>query len=233
MDTFSVHCNCALLIVYVCVLTPSSHAEKASTYSIDMLLLRHAPSCSALPEASCLPHSPLLNALQVWPGMVYYPDWFNPATQPWWTRAVQRMHSQVPLDGLWIDMNEAASFCTGTICRAPDPKVNNESYYCEWMCVGAGTQAAGAKRGCASGWAQGKRKLVGSGEHGRATTGGSGAHSTEWAHLCGSGLVGVDAGMQSLLLMAAPRTSCSAQPSLGVNPLVVRCRVDCAAPSRQ
>jgi alpha-glucosidase (family GH31 glycosyl hydrolase) len=90
------------------------------------------------------PHLPLpLYSLQVWPGMVYYPDWFHPATQPWWTRAVKRMYSQVPLDGLWVDMNEAASFCTGTICRAPDPKTNNESYYCEWVVAGGRGKGGG------------------------------------------------------------------------------------------
>ncbi|KAG0320859.1 alpha-glucosidase maltase [Dissophora globulifera] len=50
---------------------------------------------------------------KVWPGKTTFPDWFHPETQSYWTKYVTRWLQQVPLDGIWIDMNEAASFHDG------------------------------------------------------------------------------------------------------------------------
>ncbi|KAJ5682906.1 alpha/beta-glucosidase agdC [Penicillium macrosclerotiorum] len=50
----------------------------------------------------------------VWPGVTVYPDWFNPDTQDYWNGEFSRFFSRrdgVDIDGLWIDMNEAANFC--------------------------------------------------------------------------------------------------------------------------
>lgn len=49
----------------------------------------------------------------VWPGSTVFPDWFNPKTQAWWTNQISGFLSGVPLDGLWIDMNEASNFQNG------------------------------------------------------------------------------------------------------------------------
>merc|ERR1719502_1412020 len=48
---------------------------------------------------------------QVWPGATYFPDWFHPEIDSWWEKHIQKFHDMAPADGLWIDMNEIASFC--------------------------------------------------------------------------------------------------------------------------
>jgi alpha-D-xyloside xylohydrolase len=53
---------------------------------------------------------------QVWPGYTTFPDWTHPNTEAWWTRQIARFHDVIPFDGLWIDMNEASSFCWGPQC---------------------------------------------------------------------------------------------------------------------
>lgn len=55
---------------------------------------------------------------QVWPGAVHYPDFLNPKTVSWWQDEVSRFHDLVPIDGLWIDMNEVSNFCSGK-CTIP------------------------------------------------------------------------------------------------------------------
>ncbi|KAJ2686820.1 hypothetical protein IWW39_003359 [Coemansia spiralis] len=51
---------------------------------------------------------------QVWPGYTVFPDWFAHNTSSWWSGELKRYFDQLPIDGMWIDMNEAASFCTGS-----------------------------------------------------------------------------------------------------------------------
>lgn len=60
----------------------------------------------------------------VWPGATAYPDWFHPDIQSYWNgefNAFFNPENGVDIDGLWIDMNEAANMC-------PYPCKNPEKY---------------------------------------------------------------------------------------------------------
>ncbi|KAJ3284278.1 hypothetical protein HK104_010022 [Borealophlyctis nickersoniae] len=58
----------------------------------------------------------------VWPGYVAYPDWMHPNTTEWWTGEVERFRELIAFDGLWLDMQEPATFCVGSCgTGAPDP----------------------------------------------------------------------------------------------------------------
>ncbi|KAL3430896.1 glycosyl hydrolases family 31-domain-containing protein [Aspergillus tetrazonus] len=51
----------------------------------------------------------------VWPGVTVYPDWFHPAIQDYWNGEFNKFfdpETGIDIDGLWIDMNEAANMCT-------------------------------------------------------------------------------------------------------------------------
>merc|ERR1719453_913662 len=48
---------------------------------------------------------------QVWPGPTYFPDFLHPNATNYWTAQLQSFYDIVPVDGLWIDMNEVSNFC--------------------------------------------------------------------------------------------------------------------------
>eukprot|EP00002_Diphylleia_rotans_P036823 TRINITY_DN8168_c0_g1_i1.p1 TRINITY_DN8168_c0_g1~~TRINITY_DN8168_c0_g1_i1.p1 ORF type:complete len:902 (+),score=180.65 TRINITY_DN8168_c0_g1_i1:51-2756(+) len=50
---------------------------------------------------------------KVWPGPCVFPDFSNPKTETYWTDILREFRSKILVDGLWIDMNEIASFCDG------------------------------------------------------------------------------------------------------------------------
>ena len=44
--------------------------------------------------------------VQLWPGAVHWPDFKNPATLEWWSQQLRGLNSTLPVDGVWLDMNE-------------------------------------------------------------------------------------------------------------------------------
>lgn len=61
-----------------------------------------------------------LYGAKVWPGSVYFPDFLHPKAEGYWQRQIASFYSMVPMDGLWIDMNEPSNFCNvdgrGQVC---------------------------------------------------------------------------------------------------------------------
>ncbi|KAF5309523.1 hypothetical protein D9619_012366 [Psilocybe cf. subviscida] len=58
---------------------------------------------------------------QVWPGFTVFPDWFSKNAQKWWTEALHNWTaSGIEFDGIWLDMNEASSFCDGSCGTGAD-----------------------------------------------------------------------------------------------------------------
>ncbi|KZS89844.1 alpha-glucosidase [Sistotremastrum niveocremeum HHB9708] len=50
----------------------------------------------------------------VWPGVTVYPDWFHPNITEFWNNEFKLFFDPatgIDIDGVWIDMNEPASFC--------------------------------------------------------------------------------------------------------------------------
>ena len=62
---------------------------------------------------------------------VVYPDFFKPETTEWWeTEIVQFRNESLKFDGIWIDMNEPASFINGKVGGCP---ANNEYEHPPYM----------------------------------------------------------------------------------------------------
>lgn len=64
--------------------------------------------------------NPLLGS--VWPGSVYFPDFFHPNITQYWFEQMQSFHNKIGFDGIWLDMNELANFCDGE-CKGSSKKI--------------------------------------------------------------------------------------------------------------
>ncbi|XP_074023543.1 maltase-glucoamylase-like [Numenius arquata] len=83
---------------------------------------------------------------QVWPGRTVFPDFTSPKSSRWWVEECQLFYQQVPYDGIWIDMNEVASFIPGSVngCEQNDlnyppftPHVVDRLLFSKTVCMDA------------------------------------------------------------------------------------------------
>uniref|UniRef100_H2ZBD9 alpha-glucosidase n=1 Tax=Ciona savignyi TaxID=51511 RepID=H2ZBD9_CIOSA len=59
-----------------------------------------------------------------------FPDYFKPITQQWWSDLIVEFYKRLEFDGLWIDMNEPASFVHGSVDgTCPNTKWDNPLPY--------------------------------------------------------------------------------------------------------
>ncbi|KAM4716626.1 lysosomal alpha-glucosidase [Anableps anableps] len=65
---------------------------------------------------------------KVWPGPTAFPDFSNPKARQWWEDCIRDFLSKVPVDGLWIDMNEPSSFVQGSVEGCPDSELEKPPY---------------------------------------------------------------------------------------------------------
>ena len=49
----------------------------------------------------------------VWPGSAVFVSWYAPFGPKLWKMGLEDFYAQVEFDGIWLDMNEPASFCRG------------------------------------------------------------------------------------------------------------------------
>ena len=49
-----------------------------------------------------------------WPGFSVWTDLLAPFAQEFWTYELTRWYQDIHYDGIWIDLSEASSFCSGS-----------------------------------------------------------------------------------------------------------------------
>lgn len=68
---------------------------------------------------------------RVWPGNVHFIDYFNPKAHDFWKNSLSNFHKTINFSGIWLDMNEIATFVDGQILL---DQFNNEINYYQDIC---------------------------------------------------------------------------------------------------
>ena len=85
---------------------------------------------------------PIVNV--VWPGWTVFPDFTSEVTTQWWHDQLSAYMKRIPLDGVWLDMNEIGSFCGGDCPVAPNTPWTVNWWTVNWdtieqdVCMGQG-----------------------------------------------------------------------------------------------
>ena len=69
---------------------------------------------------------------KVWPGDTVFVDWSHPQAAKFWQNGLANLAKEVDFDGLWLDMNEATSFCDGACLESqknPDSVLYSAPYW--------------------------------------------------------------------------------------------------------
>ncbi|KAM0720338.1 hypothetical protein Q7P37_004474 [Cladosporium fusiforme] len=98
-----------------------------------------------------------------WPGFSSWADWLLPSSQDWWTSEIVTWWNETSFDGIWIDLNEAASFCVASCGKGrlnenpvhppfllPNDPFNKDFRYPEGFNVSNATEAAAISASSAS-----------------------------------------------------------------------------------
>ena len=64
----------------------------------------------------------------VWPGNTVFPDFNNPLIMDYWQKQLRSYHSQIPFDGVWLDMNEFSNFGSGSTTGCPNNTLEHPPY---------------------------------------------------------------------------------------------------------
>ncbi|KAJ8583907.1 hypothetical protein M405DRAFT_827759 [Rhizopogon salebrosus TDB-379] len=97
---------------------------------------------------------------QVWPGYTVYPDWFSENILSVWTEGLQNWSDMgVEFSGIWLDMNEASSFCSDSCYNdtiwGPSGNMTINGTSTNSCAPGSTTMAVVEKRGVGAGGQQG------------------------------------------------------------------------------
>ncbi|XP_072016807.1 sucrase-isomaltase, intestinal-like [Amphiura filiformis] len=94
----------------------------------DIMFGKVWPDYPDLPGGTC-PYEEWEEAVENCRAYAAMPDFRKPATREWWTRHIVDFHdNQVEFDGIWIDMNEPASFVHGSVNGCGDNKYDNPAF---------------------------------------------------------------------------------------------------------